>query len=788
MKKLKDLLNESVEIGKVYSNPYAKSFVKEEQEEPQMELSEEQKKAFFEAVKQYKKYGEAVYRNAGLGEVYESIKNMVEMAGKVTLSETDDWFDNVTVSRHMKRMGESFKVFEKTLKEVSTLQQRLEASYDEIGEVLGKYYEISEELDPVGKEDDDIDNDGDVDSSDKYLANRRKVISKAIKNESMKLTDILKNPLKNESVVTEAKDVGHYERVGNQTIVDSNFVNYSKGVLPNSELVHLGMGDFAIKSQSGTIKFQRSGKMDGIGQDFVGRPHRMTDDKNGKLVDLFLKLMLKKKKAILSMSESVNEASEEFVVYVEKDNGRKKLLHTKKSQRAANMFLTKNADKILNQSGIRTIGSMSKFHWEKDEEQYAENIKKTDMKTVTKKEWDTKHKDYKGMIKGQPYMMYMDKKGTTVYGPVNIVESVNEIASRTAMEIGGLTGMNKDAIQKFVDDNNLDIEKVFQFVKKGKLSDRMDLVSAIAGNPNNPVQKKMIKMFSESTVNEAKYDIGMARKGNGITIYNRAEEEAGDYKNVAHISDNGVVKYYDKKLPSNIKKQIEAEASKMKESVNEIRKGSIVMPYAMDTYGEFIVDKVFKNKDGETSYTGKFKKSGETKEFILHSKDKIVKESVNEGTKMIKLKDLLNESFGFGELPSSKLMKMKVPAKQVLKEGTRSQVGYIDNNGNIKSAYVHFDGYPENMKPGIKKHMKSEKDVKTLIKRGGARGIFDDKDIEYYDDKSTKPMSGNLEDVEKYIKDSDFKGGAEFVYLYNTKDKKWYFADTYKDKELKKLY
>jgi hypothetical protein len=114
--------------------------------------------------------------------------------------------------------------------------------------------------------------------------------------------------------VNEGKDVGHYERVGNQTIVDSNFVNYSKGVLPNSELVHLGMGDFAIKSPNGTIKFERSGKMDGIGQDFVGRPHRMTDDANGKLVDMFLKLMLKKKKAILSMSESVvNEGYGEFI-------------------------------------------------------------------------------------------------------------------------------------------------------------------------------------------------------------------------------------------------------------------------------------------------------------------------------------------------------------------------------------------------------------------------------------------------------------------------------------------
>ena len=121
------------------------------------------------------------------------------------------------------------------------------------------------------------------------------------------------------------------------------------------------------------------------------------------------------------IKESVNEASGNFVVYVEKDNGRKKLLRIKKSQRAANMFMSKNMDKILNSSGIRSIGSMSQDQWEKKEAQFAENIKKSDMKTVTKKEWDRTHKDYKGMIKGQPYMMWYDKQThTTVYGPVQI--------------------------------------------------------------------------------------------------------------------------------------------------------------------------------------------------------------------------------------------------------------------------------------------------------------------------------------------------------------------------------
>ena len=44
-----------------------------------------------------------------------------------------------------------------------------------------KLLDILENLDPVGKEDDDINNDGKVDKTDKYLANRRKAIAANLK-------------------------------------------------------------------------------------------------------------------------------------------------------------------------------------------------------------------------------------------------------------------------------------------------------------------------------------------------------------------------------------------------------------------------------------------------------------------------------------------------------------------------------------------------------------------------------------------------------------------------------
>ena len=48
------------------------------------------------------------------------------------------------------------------------------------------YHSVQEKkLDPVGKEDGDIDNDGDKDSSDSYLMKRRKAIAKAMKKEEV---------------------------------------------------------------------------------------------------------------------------------------------------------------------------------------------------------------------------------------------------------------------------------------------------------------------------------------------------------------------------------------------------------------------------------------------------------------------------------------------------------------------------------------------------------------------------------------------------------------------------
>jgi hypothetical protein len=105
-------------------------------------MSTEQKKAFLEAVYQFAEHSNSIYRKHSLKETSQYLGELIEAAHHLTLSETEDWFDANTVNRHMKHLGESFKIFEKTAQEMSTLQQRLESAYEDIGGTLNKYYDV----------------------------------------------------------------------------------------------------------------------------------------------------------------------------------------------------------------------------------------------------------------------------------------------------------------------------------------------------------------------------------------------------------------------------------------------------------------------------------------------------------------------------------------------------------------------------------------------------------------------------------------------------------------------
>ena len=163
------------------SNIKLKSLIKE------FALENEQSKVnkfeVIESVKSYARIGKQIQVNNGIMEAAKQLAQMAEAAQNHVLSETDDWFDAVSVKRNMKELKGLTGQFKKTAVEANATNQRLSALYEDMGNILNRYYDIDEALDPVGKEDDDIDNDGDTDDSDRYLKKRRDAVSKAVKGD-----------------------------------------------------------------------------------------------------------------------------------------------------------------------------------------------------------------------------------------------------------------------------------------------------------------------------------------------------------------------------------------------------------------------------------------------------------------------------------------------------------------------------------------------------------------------------------------------------------------------------
>ena len=120
--KLKDILKESEDRG----------------------LSNEVKKHFLEIVSTYNKYQESMDRKSDIIEVAETLGGITEAARELALREADDWFDKHTIKRNMSELTKLGSQFDKVAKEARNLDQRMNTLYEDMGNILSRYYKIGE--------------------------------------------------------------------------------------------------------------------------------------------------------------------------------------------------------------------------------------------------------------------------------------------------------------------------------------------------------------------------------------------------------------------------------------------------------------------------------------------------------------------------------------------------------------------------------------------------------------------------------------------------------------------
>ena len=154
--KMKDLLKENFSgtmLGGVVSRSPWQSDISLSKivKEKYGEIGEEKVdiKGLTTEISSYNKLGEAIFGDSNITKIAEKLSWIAGQAKSHTLSETEEWFDRITVNRNMKELTGLSNSFGKIAGEAKSLQERMGALYEDMGNILGRYYEIGEQVTEV---------------------------------------------------------------------------------------------------------------------------------------------------------------------------------------------------------------------------------------------------------------------------------------------------------------------------------------------------------------------------------------------------------------------------------------------------------------------------------------------------------------------------------------------------------------------------------------------------------------------------------------------------------------
>lgn len=107
-------------------------------------MHNEARRHFLEVISTYKAFGPKLQAEHDLAEIAETLGAIVDAAHTFAMKESGNNFDPATVKRNMNELNKLSGQFEKTANEAKQLQQRLASMYEDMGYVLGKYFEIAD--------------------------------------------------------------------------------------------------------------------------------------------------------------------------------------------------------------------------------------------------------------------------------------------------------------------------------------------------------------------------------------------------------------------------------------------------------------------------------------------------------------------------------------------------------------------------------------------------------------------------------------------------------------------
>lgn len=105
-------------------------------------LSAEQKKKLMEMASMFEDYGESLRNEEAIVNSARAMTELCELAEAYALNECGDWFQQDIVKRDMKEVKKRVMEYGKLAKECYAKMQQLGVAYQDIGHVLGRYYDL----------------------------------------------------------------------------------------------------------------------------------------------------------------------------------------------------------------------------------------------------------------------------------------------------------------------------------------------------------------------------------------------------------------------------------------------------------------------------------------------------------------------------------------------------------------------------------------------------------------------------------------------------------------------
>jgi len=168
----------------------------------------------------------------------------------------------------------------------------------------------NEALDPVGKEDSDIDNDGDTDKSDKYLHKRRKAIGKAIATRKESFSDWRQDLVEVMDEVEKDKKIKE-KKVENKIVINPELkeaVEELGGQL--IEMVEIEEGYKPIGREKESAMYRRAGNLARTAVSSTGKKKEVAQKKSSNIVSAITRQKEKERFDRIGQSPAHNEEVE----------------------------------------------------------------------------------------------------------------------------------------------------------------------------------------------------------------------------------------------------------------------------------------------------------------------------------------------------------------------------------------------------------------------------------------------------------------------------------------------